>query len=428
MPEGVVQARDYGVRCDGVTDDSAALARAEAAAARGGFLLMLPEGTCRITRPLIFAETAGSFPSMQGAGTGTVILADYRAWHSADHAAVEVVYPEAAQDLAARAEQIFGNFLIEGRNNSGLPDTVGLSLRRTAPAMNARGQEAFYGPYLARFENIEVFHFDTCYAVDEASYTDFESIAGSGCRVGFDGTGSLINDLMHGARFDFGSVTATSRRGATTGLLLNGRTVPVRVGAPEYEFPQGMDISDSVFLNYSVDLDFESALSTDVHDSIIDFSLGGPAIRLFNPQAVDLHDNYIHVAASAAAIEVEAPSAPQRALWIRDNDLTGSGARGQMGIDFAGGGSAWSDVHVTGNHLEQFAAPIVVAQALRDGTISDNDGSGNTGPFLDLSQAALTGFTIENNHTDDRQPVVRLGGALPASVTMRGNTSGLGAQ
>ncbi len=73
-----VNVRDYGARCDGTSDDSAAFLRAASAATstarRTGARIYIPSGTCRLRSSLSFATAAGRSVAVAGDGAGLTTL------------------------------------------------------------------------------------------------------------------------------------------------------------------------------------------------------------------------------------------------------------------------------------------------------------------------------------------------------------------
>ncbi len=74
----VVNVREYGARCDGTTDDSAAFLRAvgaaTSAARRASAKIYIPSGTCHLGSSLTLAAPAGRGVAVAGAGAGLTIL------------------------------------------------------------------------------------------------------------------------------------------------------------------------------------------------------------------------------------------------------------------------------------------------------------------------------------------------------------------
>lgn len=70
-----VNAKDYGVVCDGVTDDAANLQAAEDSFGAAGGVLILPSGTCKINSTLTIAATSGANANITiiGSKNGTQI-------------------------------------------------------------------------------------------------------------------------------------------------------------------------------------------------------------------------------------------------------------------------------------------------------------------------------------------------------------------
>ena len=74
-PIGLVRAVDFGVRADGVTDDTAALQRAIDTAG-GTATVQLPAGTMVVTKPLKRETTAMWAPGLkiEGMGKGVTVI------------------------------------------------------------------------------------------------------------------------------------------------------------------------------------------------------------------------------------------------------------------------------------------------------------------------------------------------------------------
>ena len=416
-------APPYNAVCDGVADSSTAINAAAAAAAAGDFLLQLPQGICRIIRPLVFAQASGQAPMVVGHDTGSVILADYSAWVGSDYNAVEINYADAVSVLEPRANQQFRHFIIEGENNSSLRSTVGLAIHTTAATVSEAGAEAGYSSYRTLFKNIEVYRFDTCIAPSEIINSTFENVSVSSCRIGVNASGYLINDTFNGLDADFGSTSYTSTTGTTTGFLLGSKTYNLTGGRPDPQYPQGIVLANSKILNYGIDLDIEAGLFIDIHDSMIDFAQTSPAIKIYNPTSLQIHNNYIYVKVPGDAVQVAAPAGGNVGLWITDNFISCSSTGSQKGIDFISGSQSWNEFHVKGNAIGYCSNPIYVGQNAGGGEISFNNGFKNTGTFIDISTATLGGVVIDGNRTLDDQNILNPGSNTAANIVTGQNQS-----
>jgi hypothetical protein len=70
---GYADARSFGVRCDGTTNNDAAMEAAIASAVVNGRVLFLPEGTCKFTTPMA-ANIGSNSLRIKGAGQATRVL------------------------------------------------------------------------------------------------------------------------------------------------------------------------------------------------------------------------------------------------------------------------------------------------------------------------------------------------------------------
>lgn len=419
-------AAPFHAVCDGRADASAAINAAIAFASTGEYAVQIPQGTCRITRPLVFSTASGKFPHMRGHGVGSTILADYSAWQGTDYNAIEIVVPASNPVLDVQGERIFSDFQVIGEHNSKLPTTVGIAILDTAPNLSAGGTEQNYAPYRLRMSNVAVRQFDTCYNINDAVESSFENIAGNACRVGINGIGYLVNDTFHNLKFNFGSNDWTSNKGDTTGFNLGSKWYPCSLcpGGTDLQVPQGIIISDSHILNFGTDITVGSSIWVDIHDNVLDFAKTGATVRVAGSNWLTIHDNYIYTENEYnPAVGVSPPGGVSTALWIKDNFIIGNNKRSQAGISFGAGKGYWQGVHVAGNHFTHLQLPVYVAQDLKNGEISRNTGSENTGTFIDTSAARLGGFIVDQNRTSDPYPPYGYGNASQVSVQIGENVS-----
>ncbi len=71
---GQLDVRDYGAKCDGITDDTASIQRAIDAASNSKHALYLPSGTCVISPPTVdYVFKLGSDLALQGDGSSSIL-------------------------------------------------------------------------------------------------------------------------------------------------------------------------------------------------------------------------------------------------------------------------------------------------------------------------------------------------------------------
>lgn len=94
---GIINVQDYGVRCDGSTDDRLAIAAAVAALPAAGGIVQFPPGTCQVTSssPILSISSSRHSVWIRGAGAGATTLrqngaGDGLSLTGAEHASVKI--------------------------------------------------------------------------------------------------------------------------------------------------------------------------------------------------------------------------------------------------------------------------------------------------------------------------------------------------
>lgn len=392
VKEAPARVLDFGARCDGRHDDTAAFRDAIKALSDRPHRLLLPEGVCRITGPVVIPT-----PMVQlvGEGAGSVIEADFAEWRDhEDLAALELLNTDAWVTIG----RAFRDFSVRGVHNGAVVST---GIR-----MLSANNRPPYGHYLAGIlmENVHVNGFDTGIEIRDTIRSSFRFVQVDQCRVGFALIGENVNDQFQNLFAGNFSFAHTSSREPSVGFMIDSATYSDH----RAHGPEGIILTDSVIVGATTDLYVRQGLFIVVSRNVLDLAQGS-SVLIEDPSTFRLEDNYLSSQGTAqSVVMVRAPRIDLDSLSILGNQIDGLGKKGNAGIDF-GDGTRRRGVLVERNHFIGLASPMRFAALPETSVLRDNYGSGNSGPLIKIEGEgnAGAGVVIEGNHSSDRQPVLQ---------------------
>jgi len=392
VKESPARVVDFGARCDGRHDDSSAFREAVKALSDRPHRLLLPEGVCRITAPIVIPT-----PMVQlvGEGAGSVIEADYATWSDPkDFAALELRNTDAWVTIG----RAFRDFSVRGVHNGSVVST-GIRML----AVNNRTPE---GHYLAGIlmENIFVNGFDTGVEVRDTIRSSFRFVQVDQCRVGFALLGENVNDQFQNLFAGSFSLAHTSSRDQTIGFVIDSATYSDH----RAHGPEGIILTDSAIVGADTNLLVRQGLFIVASRNVLDLAHGSSVV-IEDPNTFRLEDNYLSSQGTAQSVVlVRSPQVDIDSLSIVGNQIDGLGKKDNAGLTFSSG-TQRRGVLVERNHLIGLAAPVRITALPETLVLRDNYGSGNSGPFIQIDGEgkAGPGVVIEGNTSSDRQLILQ---------------------
>jgi len=381
---------DFGAKCDGGHDDTAAFRDAIKALSDRPRRLTLPEGVCRITGPIVIPT-----PMVQlvGAGAGSVIQADFSAWSDKNnYIALRLLNTDAWVTIG----RAFRDFSVQGIHNERVV-SIGIQMRSLNNHQDG-------GHYLAGvlFENVHVNGFDTGFEIRDTIRSSFRFLQVDECRVGFALLGENVNDQFQNLYAGNFSTDHTSERDSTYGVVIDAADYPDR----HDHGPEGITLTDSVVVGAHTNLLVRQGLFIVVERNVLDLARGSSVV-IEDPNTFRLEDNYLSSQGSVqAVISVRPPSIDIDSLTLVGNQIDGLGKKGAIGIHFASG-TKRRGVIIERNHLIGLTAPMLFDSLPESLVLRDNYGSGNSGAFIRIAGHGKLGkaVLIDGNHTSNHHPI-----------------------
>ena len=381
--------------------------------------VVLPQGTCLITRPLVLGPNG----SLVGQRNGTTIFADFAKWPAnALPIAIEVVLTSVITSQERLAERTISDMLIVGSNNSTLAST-GIRLYSTSNTAGTVVTDQI--PYF-KIANVQVTAFDTGIELDDVVASTIVDTGISQVRVGVTVNGNVANTVLSNLQIQYPTLSHTSRSGLSTGILILAHTY----AGGQYSYPQGLIVHDSSVIAFDYSAQVNSCLSCNFHDNIFDYGASGPSHSGATVQVGPLHDfkltaNYI-ATSGYVAVALAAPIGPQGlssnndGIWIQRNSIVSyNSSLNPVGIGIAPSSYSHRSLHLDDNQFEHFVQGIELNGPISFSTIRGNYGSDISSSFINLNGSfnqTHAGLLVEGNSVSSSVPAVNVGSSAGASV------------
>jgi hypothetical protein len=412
-----ISAADYGAKCDGATDDTAALNSALNADA-GTYTVTLPQGTCLITSPIIVVTSNTNFPSLVGTGSNTsMIQGDYTAWPNGPQAMIEINSTGKVTAVYRVQNRRFGEFSITPKAATiGSHAPIGIEIKTTAAGVTAANVDQYMPLFNASLDHILFSGFSQAISMTEGFNVNMESLRGAFNENGISIAGESININIDACTF-----------GNTAGTGIGIFTGPKTYGS-EILAPQAVHVENgSAFVSYQTNAYIGAGLFVTLDHSVFDIATAN-SIVVLNSNNTFITSNYIESNnAKYTGVLVLSPPMHLDGLWIENNFITG-GSPNISGIQFASGVSR-RGVHIIGNRITGVANPIALAAVPAYSEIKGNYGQANQSPLITIDNAGPgvgTGLSIEGNTSSDPQAIIKTRGALAPSYFQDNNFSASG--
>jgi len=408
LAEETFPVGSLAARCDGTSDDTAAIQRAIDTALPGSLpvQISLPGGICIITAPLAIHRNA----YLVGTGAGTVIRADFAHWRGESLVALDVNSKATHRaGIFASMHRMFSGFVIESVGQQSEQSTTAIAVHGAADIQVA---EAVNHAFMGGFRDITIRNFDLGMDVLEMWNSVVDHVAMTGCRNGVKIHGKSVNLwFQHLMLTNFNNSTASTGFSIDSGFHYTGG----KEGRPE-----GVTLSNSLVFGAINDVVVSRVLKGDIIDNILDGAVQ-TAVIIGTGDQVTLRNNYAYTSSRTAdVVQVVATGAVTRGLNLIDNHVVASGG---PGFHFVKGGAAREGVSIERNRFEGSSHPIHVQAGINNSNIRDNYGNRNTGPLISLESGGRA-VAIDGNNSSDPFPAVHLLPEVHLSLPLGSNTGG----
>lgn len=402
-----VSVKGFGAKCDGSTDDTAAIQSAldSVAASATPAQILLPGGTCVITAPLVVNRN----DYLVGTGIGSIIQADYANWRSGNGAALDISSKAATKaGVFISMHRVFEGFAIEAAGSKS-------GLATTAVALHAANSiqmaEAVNYAFTGAFRDVSIRNFDVGMDIREMWNSVVDHVTMTGCR-----TGVMIHGKSVNLQFEHLMLTNFNNSSASTGFSVDSG---FQYEGGKEGRPEGILLSNSLIFGAANDVAIVRVLKGDVVDNIIDGAVHA-AIVVGTGDQVTFRNNYVFTSnPGMPAIQIVAAGAVTRGLNIVENHIVASGG---PGVHFVKGGVPREAVSVDRNRIEGSARPILIQAGINRSGVRGNYGDRNSGPLISL-EAGGRGVVIDGNNSADTAPPVVMTPDVRMSLPLGNNTS-----
>jgi hypothetical protein len=407
-----VSVMDYGAVCNGSANDTTAIQ----SALNTGLTVSLPQGTCRVTAPLVIDSGASThnYGSLKGEGANySAILADYSAWVGTDYTVLKLSTTSGRSGTYTELNRVFQGFAIR---SGGANAVQGIAIKIQSSASFTVGNALPYSPAVkTQFRDILINDFDTALSISEAWESVFDSINVQGCRQGIVIAGKSVNDFFTNLKMSGFTTANTSNSGGTVGF-----SITKKLYSDGYGIPEGISVSHSLIFGAGPNVALDEGLYLSITDNIID---GTPNNGIFvnNPNSVVIARNYIAVASGNSGVLMAAPPVHLDGIWIVDNHFMGNGG---FGIYNFSGGNTRRGMQIRGNRFTGLVLGMQFGNIPQYSVIKDNFGAQNTGNFITLLGPGGYGTIVQGNRSADNVAILYCPSST--SVTASDNLSASG--
>jgi hypothetical protein len=411
-----VSAADYGVKCDGSTDDTRAL-NAALNADGGIYTVTLPQGTCLITSPIVVITSNANYPSLIGTGPNTSILkGDYTHWPAGPQAMIEINSTGKVTAVYGVHDRRFGGFTLTPAGDIGKNTPIGIEIKTTAAGVTSTNIDNYMPLFNASIDNILFVNFYQAIGMTEGFNVNMSSLRGVGNANGISIAGESININIDACTF---GNTAGTGIGVHTGAKTYGSEILA---------PQAVHVENgSAFVSYRTNAYLGAGLFVTLDHSVFD-GAAGDSIVVLNSNNTFITNNYVESdSASQAGVLVLSPPIHMDGLWIENNLITGTSTH-TSGIQLAPGLTR-RGVHIVGNRITNVTYPIFLTAVPTYSEIKGNYGQVNKAAFITIDNTRPgmgVGLSIEGNTSSDSQAIIKARGTLAPSYFQDNNYSASG--
>ena len=407
-----VSVTQFGARCDGATDDTAAfnfaLSQENHAISPTG-TLTIPEGKpCRITAPISVVVSGSSTgiwaPSIEGEGSDSSILVDYGAWNTKNGDYVAIEYLSNAPYTTQTPKTIrVGNFQLIA---SSAGSTASIAFSSHTNVSGPKANDISFAPIVrGELHNITLSGFSVGFDLQEMWLSDLHDIH-------TQNVGQLIH--IHGevVNCNFSHLYyPNSLNNSSTAILIESKVYGSRLVQPE-----GITFSESTIYGAKTLLDIESGYIVNVHSNILDGATGD-AVIINSPSHISFLHNYVFsLAANGSLIRFPTLLVSVTDVGsIEDNYLLGNGkTNGQYGLVINAGGIARFGLRFSNNRLSNLATPVYIAKSPFSSWFRDNFFVNNKNDEIKVGDNANTVNVFVDGNSSNESNILF---SAPAGVT-----------
>jgi hypothetical protein len=453
MPAASVKASDYGVQCNGIHDDTAAIQTAVDAATvvaggvesnppfpRSGGAIELPQGKCIIHRPIILSN----YGSIQGSANGTwLVAAEPWAGTPIDNAMVEI---RQSWDKSLYHDQMTSsinrfvrnlNFIYAGRIHSITAIKV-FNQTGTINSMPYPAPDTDPQPYQIPgviIDGVAIYSMDTAIDLEDCGECVIQNTQVFYVKNGLVDGANNYSLVVDNSAIQSGSNEYTSTPTHTNGVFASSQARWVCTGGTGpscrggtvtrtlIASPQGLTISNTTVEAFDVDANIGNMIGLQLTSSSFDMGaytsrVPDPTILLGEINWAIISDCFIASSRTDSDV-VEFRAASQDptdaknldGTWIVDSWIQSYTPAHASGIRFDPGSHARRNVYVERVQFSHLTNGISVLSPLTYSVLRDNYGFDMSGQLLYFEapgERSFQGTLVEGNTTADSVNVVNV--------------------
>lgn len=406
----------YGLKLDGIADDSVALQNALNIALNGqtnplAKTVILPTHDIRITTKIEVPVGV----SLVGVANARII-ADYGAWQGTNYQALHIATAEGINFNGLNYAQSFENFQVIGKNNATV-QSIGISF--STPSTIAFANSVNYAPILGHISKVVVSNFDTAFTIVECWNYTFRELIVLNCRVGISIVGKAVNLFFDQLNMTNFTKTYTSSVGKMYGIYFDSKfTYTDGEGRPE-----GIVFQNSLVYGANTNVYIYRALFVRITDCVLDGATED-CVYIVGPDNVSIKGCWIYTSGIGfSGVKLALVSTSNSKIEIFDNEIvgvTGTGTNTQYGIYSVDG--ARIGVVIDSNFITGFSNPMYF-NYFNSAKIINNYGLTNRGTFI-YCQTDCFDTIIDGNVSDDNYPILTLQPTTSKLLSIGDNKSG----